>query len=316
MTPRAAGGLDEAADGVDLGAHRPGREVAVGGVGAQLGDRHAAERLRVGLAPADDGVGHVGGDDEHVGTGGVGEQGGAEVLVDDGLDTGERTVGTAYVRDASTTVGHHDEAGLDQCEDRRGVEDLPRLGRGDDAAPALLAAVLPGLAVAHQELRLGLGEVPADRLGGRREALVVGVDERARHDRGAAAVDGPAGELAVERVHQHEAEGGLRLRTAPVQRDRRYDGGSQLVLHQEVADLGAVAVGDDDVVVVLEEARDRRHRDLGGGDLVLRARPPVGVRHGVAAECEQDPHGATVVSALTATPRQIRPTKRHFAGNT
>src|SRR5829696_7503447 len=81
----AAGRLHEAADGVDLGAHRPGREVPVGGVAAQLLDGEAAERLGVGLAPADDGVRHVGGDDEDVGLGGPGEQGRAEVLVDDGL---------------------------------------------------------------------------------------------------------------------------------------------------------------------------------------------------------------------------------------
>ena len=95
----------------------------------------------------------------------LGEQGRAEVLVDDGLDTGERAVGTAYVRDAAATVGDDDEAGLDQREHGGRVEDLQRLGRGDDAAPALLAAVLPRLAVLDQHPGLGLGQVAPDRLG-------------------------------------------------------------------------------------------------------------------------------------------------------
>ena len=64
----------------------------------------------------------------------------------------------------------------------------------------------------------------------------------------------------------------------------------QLVLHEEVADLGTVSVGDHDLVVVLQEAGDRGHRHGGRGDLVLGTCPTVSVRHRVAAECEQDPH--------------------------
>ena len=53
----------------------------------------------------------------------------------------------------------------------------------------------------------------------------------------------------------------LGLRAAPVQRHRGYDGRGELVLDQQVADLGAVAVGDDDVDVLLEQVGDRGHRD-------------------------------------------------------
>ena len=45
-----------------------------------------------------------------------------------------------------------------------------------------------------------------------------------------------------------------------------------------------------------EQVRDGGHRDLRGGDLVLGAGPPVGVRHGVAAEREQDPHASNLVT--------------------
>jgi len=81
------------------------------------------------------------------------------------------------------------------------LEDLERLGRGDHAPPALLPAVLPGLAVVDEHPGLGFGEVSPDRLGRRREALVVGVDQRPGDQRGTAPVDRAGGQLAVEGVH-------------------------------------------------------------------------------------------------------------------
>ena len=79
-----------------------------------------------------------------------GEQGRAEVLVDDGLDAAQGAVGVPDDGDAAAAVGDDDEAGLDQRVHGRRVEDLQRLRRGDDPAPALLAAVLPRLAVLDQ----------------------------------------------------------------------------------------------------------------------------------------------------------------------
>ena len=73
---------------------------------------------------------------------------------------------------------HHDVPCVDQRADRRRVEDLERLRRRDHAPPALLAAVLPGLAVLDQQLRASSsGEVAADRLGRVRERRVVGVHQ-------------------------------------------------------------------------------------------------------------------------------------------
>ena len=150
-----------------------------------------------------------------------------------------------------------------RASDGRGVEDLQRLGRGDDAAPALLAAVLPGLAVVDR------APWPRPRAGGGRSAWsgVVKPSSSASTSvrvtsGGAAPVDARARRARVEGVHQHEAERGLRLRAAPVERDGGHDARGELVLDEQVADLGAVAVGDDDLVVVLEQAGDRGHRDL------------------------------------------------------
>ena len=68
--------------------------------------------------------------------------------------------------------------------------------------------------------------------------------------------DAPLAQRVVERVHQHEAQRGLGLRAAPVQRHRGYDGRGDLVLDQQVADLRAVAVGDDDVDVAGDQLGD------------------------------------------------------------
>ena len=74
-------------------------------------------------------------------------------------------------RDAAAAVGDHDEAGVDQRAARPGASTISqRLGRGDDAAPALLAAVLPGLAVLDEHRGLVGRQVAADRLGRAGEA--------------------------------------------------------------------------------------------------------------------------------------------------
>ena len=68
------------------------------------------------------------------------------------LDAVHRPVGLPGVGDAAAAGSDHDEAGGEQREDRGRVEDLERLGRGDDAPPAALAAVLPRLAVLDERL--------------------------------------------------------------------------------------------------------------------------------------------------------------------
>jgi hypothetical protein len=145
------------------------------------------------------------------------------------------------------------------------------------------------------------GKVAPDRLAGPGEPGVVRVDERAC-DHGRAPAAHPAlPQGVVEGVHQHEAQRGLRLRTAPVERDRRDDGRRDLVLHQQVPDLRTVAVGDHDVDVADDQVGDTCHRLMGRRDLGARAGPAVGARHRVAAEREQHPHGRSQsTSALVA----------------
>ena len=97
------------------------------------------------------------------------------------------------------------------------------LGGGDDAAPALVAAVLPGLAVLDEREGLVVGEEPADRLGGPGEPGVVGVDQRAGDEGGHGVGQAACGERGLEGVEDGEADGSLGLRAAPVERDGRDD---------------------------------------------------------------------------------------------
>ena len=67
MTARVPPCVDEAQDGVDLRAHAAARELAGGGVLAQLGDGDPAQRPGGRRAEVDHHVRDVGGDDQGVG---------------------------------------------------------------------------------------------------------------------------------------------------------------------------------------------------------------------------------------------------------
>ena len=213
----------------------------------------------------------VGGDDQDVGQDGAREQCGREVLVDHRLDTGDRPVLVAHARDAAAAGGHHDVSGGHEREGGGGVQDLKRLGRGDHPAPPARATVLPGLAVLDQRRGLVGRQVAADRLDRVSEAGVGAVDKGASHQRRGRPPQSARRQGALERTEQQEPDRALRLRDAPVQRHRWDDGGSHLVLHQQVADLGAVAVGEHQVVAMGDQVGDAVHR--GGDRRRLVARP-------------------------------------------
>ena len=304
MTLRAPPASTNRAAAATFGPIEPEANWPSRGVRADLGQAHPGEVALVVGAPVDGGVVDVGGDDEDVGVEGSGEQRGGEVLVDDGLDPAQATGGVAHDGDAATPGRDDDVAGGEQGAQGRGVEHLERLGGGDDPAPALLAAVLPHLAVVDHRLCLRVGEVATDRLARVRETGVVTVDEGARHEGGDRPGRPSGREGVVEGVEDREAEGALRLGAAPVERHRWDDVRGELVLHEEVADLGAVAVGDDELVTGRDEARCGLHRDLDGGDLGRRGGAAVGRRHRVSAQGEHDTH-VRPSSAGSARPRWV-----------
>ena len=166
MTARLPPLLDEAADGLDLRAHRAAGEVALGGV------RRAAASTVTGPSGSASGVPKR---STAFGTSVAMTSTSASTvrasraaprsLSMTASTPAQRAVVVADDGDPAAAVGDHDEAGVDQRVHGAGVEDLERLGRGDDAAPALLAAVLPGLAVLDEQRGLVGGQEAADRLG-------------------------------------------------------------------------------------------------------------------------------------------------------
>ena len=214
--------------------------------------------------------------------------GGAEVLVDHGLDAAQGAVGVDDHRDAAAAVGHDDVPGARPAS-RWWRASTTSSGSGE--ATTRRQPCLPrSCQVSPCSTRWAASSAGRKRpigLVGRGEAGVVPGDEGARDHGRRTARDAARGQGGVEGVHQHEAEGRLGLGAAPVQRHGRHHGRGELVLDQQVADLGAVAVGDDHVVAVGDQLGDRGGRDRGGGDLVLTAGPALGVGHGVAAERDQ-----------------------------
>jgi hypothetical protein len=100
------------------------------------------------------------------------------------------------------------------------------------------------------------------------------------------------GEMLLECVEDEEADGALRLGVAPVECDRWYDVSCKLVLHHKVADLGTVAMGQDDLDALGHEIGDPLHGELNGRGLGGRGGAAVRTGHRIATERDQDPHGA------------------------
>ena len=122
---------------------------------------------------------------------------------------------------------------------------------------------------------------------------VVRVDEGARDEGGDRSGDVEAGQRRFQGVEHREADRPLRLGAAPVERHGWHDVGGDLVLDEQVADLGAVAVGEDDLVPCGDELGDVLHRLGDGAHLIGRVRRAVGRGHGVSAECHENPHAST-----------------------
>ena len=294
MTARRAAGLDEAEGGVDLGAHAAAGELAGGGVLAQLGDGDPAQRPGGRRAEVDHHVRDVGGDDEGVGVDLAGQDRGGEVLVDDGLDAAQRrrrprpssatgmppppaqtttkpAAASAWIAGESTT-----DCGSGEATTRR----QPFSPRSSQTWPS-----------ATNRSASSRGRKRPTGLDGSRKCGS-SASTSVRVTRPAVRCGRPAGgQRRVELVGEGEGDRRLGLRDVPVQRHRRDDVRGHLVLDQQVADLGAVAVGQhdldaggDDVGDVARGLADRV--PLGAG-----RRRAVGAGHGVAAEGDHDATG-------------------------
>ena len=191
----------------------------------------------------------------------AGQQRGREVLVDDGLDAAQRAVGVAHDRDAAAAGADDDVPRVAQRRDGRRVEDLERLRRGDDPAPARAprsSQVWPcSISGARLVLAAGSGRSawsgwakpgssPSTRV------RVTSVADRRSTPRSASAWSS-ASRMRKPIVpwvcapHQSSGTGGTTCR-------------GELVLHQQVADLRAVAVGEHDLDAGRDQVGDVLHR--------------------------------------------------------
>ena len=98
-------------------------------------------------------------------------------------------------------------------------------------------------------------DIVLERSGGGDRQVVVTKVPSTPHDQS---------EGVVEGIEDREAEGALGLGAAPVERHRGDDVRGELVLDQQVAHLGAVAVGEQHLVAGRDELDDGVGADVAG----------------------------------------------------
>lgn len=187
--------------------------------------------------------------------------------------------------DAAAAARDRDRPVGEQRADRAELDHLEGRGRGNDAAPASARFLPDGPAALALELpRPRLVVEGADRLRGLAEGGVVLGDANVGEEAG----DRPAGD-GLQLGRDQRADLRLSLGDGEVERNGRYLVSCQLLPDEHLADLGPVAMGDDDLVLV-EQGRERgaplaEVRPLLGGGAPL-VRP----REGVAAERDDGRH--------------------------
>ena len=126
----------------------------------------------------------------------------------------------------------------------------------------------------------------ADGLGGVSEGRVVGVDLHLGQDRREALVGRQqVAQLLLQQVADHP----LRLRTEHIERVLG-DIGVRRRLERQQPDLGAVAVGDDQLVLARERG-ERGRRDAHVPALVLDGHRLATLQQGVTTQGDHDAHG-------------------------
>src|SRR5579862_1218836 len=155
-----AGPLDEAANRLDLRAHRAGGEV----LAAKLGWRSLADRpLGWGAVVHIDGV-DVGGQHQGVDAQVDGQQRRGKILVDHGLDPPLPAVSLLDDGDPAAARADDEKPGFGQALDRAQLNDPLRLRRGHDAAPAAPVRLDRPPVLLRQGLGVGFGIDRTDEL--------------------------------------------------------------------------------------------------------------------------------------------------------
>ena len=230
--------------------------------------------------------------EQNVGVAVLGQQLAAQVLVDDGGNAlvAALVLVVADDGDAAATAGDDDELVVEQVEDGVSLDDLLGIGGSDDATPAaagILDEDLGGI-LGHELLGLLLGVEGADRLGRVLERGIIRVALDLGDDGGGVPTLIALVHLAADALLQVITNVALGHGAALGQRhlggtDGIVGSGEGVLDH---ADLRAVAVGDDDLVTLLDETKESVGGVAHGLDLLDGV-----VAEGVAAKGDDNTIG-------------------------
>lgn len=291
----ALAGARELDGSADLGLHGALAELTLVGEFLGLVGGELLELLLVGLAKVDGHVLDGGQQEQNVGGAVLSKQLATHVLVNNRGDAlvAALVLVVANHGDAAATAGDDDELVVEQVQDGIGLDDLLGLRGGHDAAPTTAGVLDEGHlgVLGHDLAGLLLGVERADRLGGVRERGIIGVALDLGDDGGGVPALVTLVHLAADALLQVVANVALGHGAALGQiHGRGADGvvrrGEGVLNH---ADLRAVAVGDDDLVALLDEAQKGVSGVVDLLDLLGR-----GVAQGVAAEGNDDAVGLAV----------------------
>ena len=190
--------------------------------------------------------------------------------------------------DTAAAAGHHHQAGGHHVTDGLDLDDGLGLGRSHHTAIAA-AGVLNDVvaALGHHLVGLFLGHEGADGLGGVLEGLVLGVHFHLGQHGGHALVDAPVQQFLTQRVLQIVADVALAHGHAHRQGagDVLLGVGTGQLGHGllDHAHLGTVAVGDDDLMALLDQVHDGLGSLLHGDHLLGKI-----VAQSIAAQGDHD----------------------------
>ena len=215
--------------------------------------------------------------------------------------------------DAAAAARDHDDAVGDQRADHRCLHDRVRLGARHDATPSTVRVGLhhPS-ALLLELLRPCLVEIGPDELRRLPERGVVRTDAGERQD----GDDGPFHPTLEEHIPDRDLEQvpdlSLGLGSADVERHRVHLLRRRVLLDQDPAHLGAVAVSDHDLPTVGGDLRDALRRGAGGPVHLLVRVLRAAAEQGVATEGHDDPlHGILLTGPVPGCrPAAVSPAAR------
>ena len=285
--------FDEFHAGIDFGSHGAFEEVTGIGEFFHLCECDFFDIGFVWLFVIEFGVCDIGEDKEDVGVDELGEFGAGEVFVDDGGCADETVFGSDdwYT---TATAGDDDDADIDQFPDDVDFGVVNRCGAGDDAAEAF--GDFFGLHFFDDPVWLFdgqfggffFGKEGANGFGGILKTGIIGADDDLVDQRGNGRADAFCTKEIAECLFEHIAELPLCHGIVDIERHIGDEFFAFFLLDEEVADLRAVSVGDDESVTGFDEFDEFTTGLVDIGKLLFRSSFVVSLFNRISAECNED----------------------------